>query len=348
MEVSIRKAISELAPYHVDERVWDIKLDANEKSSDLPEGVREKVTEALQKVVLQRYPNSDEPLRKKIADVYGVTPEHVALGCGSSEVLLGLCLGFGGKGREIVFPNPSFSMYEIYARIADSTAVPVELNEDFSLPTAKYIEKARNASLAILCNPNNPTGTVTPLAAVEEVVKNISCPIILDEAYMEFGGESAVSLLAKYPQLIIARTFSKAYGLAGTRVGYMIAAPELVAVLNKALLPYRVNALSLTAAETVFDNRELFQPAIQKTIEERERLSRTLIGLGVKVYPSQTNFILIRLPQAEELNQALEAKSIAVRSFGNAPRLEGCIRITVGTAAENDRLLSEIRNFLGK
>ncbi|MDU2064032.1 MAG: histidinol-phosphate transaminase [Sporomusaceae bacterium] len=348
MKLDIRESLQSLTAYHVEESDWKIKLDANEKNGPMPLGVAEKVQQALSKVVLQRYPGSDEPLRGQIAAAYGLTAEQVALGCGSSEILLALCIAFGGKGRKLVFPSPSFSMYEIYGRIADSQSVPVALADDFSLPVADYIDAAKDAQLALLCNPNNPTGNGMALADVEKIVAALTCPVVVDEAYMEFYGETALPLLNKYPNLIIARTLSKAYGLASARTGYMIASQELIEVVNKVLLPYHVNAFSLAAAEAVFSERSLFEAAIAATVKERQILTEKLSSIGVTVFPSQTNFLLVRLPRAEALAAYLAEKSIAVRSFHGAPALENCIRITVGTSKENEALLKEIVQFLEK
>ncbi|MBU2702634.1 histidinol-phosphate aminotransferase [Sporomusaceae bacterium BoRhaA] len=347
MTMIIRDSLANLAPYHVEDEVWNIKLDANEKTSPLPPVVAEQIEAALQKVCLQRYPASDEKLRQLIASRLGVTAEQIALGCGSSEVLLALCQAFGGAGRKIVFPSPSFSMYGIYTQITDSIVCAVPLNKDFSLPVDDFIAAAQAASLAILCNPNNPTGNILGRESIEKVLSSLTCPVIVDEAYVEFYGPSTVELLTKYPQLIVARTFSKAYGLAATRVGYMVASPKLIELINKVLLPYHVNALSLAAAEVVCQNQELFEDSIQATMRERERLSVRLATLaGMTVYPSQTNFIMIRLKQAAQLAESLANQGTAIRSFAGAPGLEGCLRITVGTQEENDTLFKQIEKFL--
>ena len=349
MSIDIRQSLVELQPYHVEDEVWKIKLDANENNGPLPVAVVEQIGQALGNSCLQRYPSSDEGLRRLIAASYAsakLNAENVAIGCGSSEILLALCQAFGGPGKKIVFPSPSFSMYGIYAQITDSLAVPVALNADFSLPVDKFIAAAQSASLVLVCNPNNPTGNVMEPSDVEKILAAVDCPVILDEAYMEFYGQSATALLAGYPQLIVARTFSKAYGLAAARVGYMLASRRLIEVINKVLLPYHVNALSLAAAEIVCRNQNLFDESIATTIRERESLIEKLAQVkGVTVYPSQANFIMIRFEQAVQLERYLAAAGTAIRSFANAPGLTGCLRITVGTAAENATVLSQIKAF---
>ena len=349
MSIDIRESLAQLQPYHVEDEDWKIKLDANEKTGPLPAAVEKLLASALVNTCLQRYPSSDQQLRQLIAEIYAssaISADNVAIGCGSSEILLALCQAFGGPGKKLVFPSPSFSMYGIYAQITDSIAVPVSLNEDFSLPVDKFIAAAQSASLVLVCNPNNPTGNIVEPTAIEKILSSVDCPVIVDEAYMEFYGQSAVKLLEVYPQLIVARTFSKAYGLAAARVGYMLASQELIELTNKVLLPYHVNSLSLAAAEVVCRNRALFDESIAATICERDSFSQELAKVpSITVFPSQANFIMIRLDQALQLERYLAAAGTAIRSFGQAPGLINCLRITVGTEVENYIVLRQIEDF---
>ena len=171
---------------------------------------------------------------------------------------------------------------------------------------------------------------------------------MLDEAYVEFYGHSAFGLIKKYPNLIVARTFSKAYGLAGARVGYMLAQEDVTRMINKTFMPYHMNVLSLAAADIVYQMRDEFIPRIQMTIAERKRMFERLEKLqGVEVFPSQTNFILIRLEKADELNNFLESLDIGVRHFAkNSAGLKNCLRISIGTRTENDEVFDAIKNFL--
>jgi histidinol-phosphate aminotransferase len=343
----VRDGLETLKAYTIEEGDWAIKLDANESAVNLPVAVQQKLMERLAKLPFNRYPEITQlSLRQKIAASLGLEAENVAIGNGSSQLLESLCYVFGGTGRKIVYPTPSFSMYQIYCKLADSVPVPVELEADFSLLPEKVLAAARNeqANLIILCTPNNPTGSVTPLKAVEEVVAGANCPVIVDEAYWDFSGVTAVGLLAKYPNLIVARTFSKAYGLASARVGYVLASKEIVNSLSKVLLPFNINLLSLVAAETVFDAREEFAPLIARTVAQRERLAVELSKIeGITVYPSKTNFLLIKTGQSDVITSSLAARGICIRNFSKSHGLEGCLRITVGTAAENDVLLTAVR-----
>lgn len=345
----IRAGLDGLKPYTIDEAFMPIRLDANERPEDLPPRVRDELAVRLAALPANRYPEiGQRRLRQVLAADLGLKVENIAVGNGSSEVLAALCHVFGGAGRKIVFPAPSFSMYPIYCKLADSVPAPVGLDAAFALPPAAVLDAARHeqAGLVILCNPNNPTGTVMPLAAVEEVAAGAACPVVVDEAYCEFYGESAMGLLGRYPNLVIVRTFSKAYGLAAARVGYAAGGPELMSLVNKVMLPYHVNAFSLAAAEVAIALKNEFAPGIARIVAERERLAAALAAVpGVTVVPSRTNFLLLRADGAGDLAGRLAAGGIGVRDFSAAPGLEGCLRVTVGTATENDAFLAAVNEF---
>lgn len=345
-----REGLNELPSYDVTEKDWDIKLNANESNLTLPPLVEERVLNRLARIAFNRYPDTEsDDLKELIAQNFKVSIENILLGNGSSEILEKLFFAFGGPSRNIVFPVPSFSMYKIYAKISESTAIPVELETDYTLDPKKIVKAANenNAKLVVVCTPNNPTGNAVPLSSIEYIVNNIQCPFVVDEAYVEFHGISAASLLEKYPNIIIARTFSKAYGLAAARIGYMLASKEITEMVSKACMPYHINTMTLATAAIVYQMRDEFVPRIQMYVAERKRMAEELAKIsGITVYPSDTNFILIKYAKAKELNEYLENLKIGVRSFGDAPRLENCLRITVGTRAENDTWFKVLKGFV--
>jgi len=348
----IRKGLDALNAYSIEEDDWAVKLDANERPRNLPPRVMERLMERLAALQYNRYPEiTPRSLREKIAGPLGLKADNVVIGNGSSELLAVLCYVFGGQGRKIVFPQPSFSMYFIYTSLADSQSVPVNLNADFTLSAKEMLDTAirEEASLIILCTPNNPTGTVMPFEDIEYIAAGAKCPVVVDEAYNEYYGKSAIDLLAKYPNLVVLRTFSKAYGLAAARVGYALAAKEIVDLVDKALTPFYVNNLSLTAAATVFEMRDEFAADIAETVAERERIEGGLSKIpGISVVPSQTNFVLFKCAEAAKLNSFLMAKSIAIRNLDGAPGLTSCLRVTVGTPAENDAFLAAVADYSKK
>ncbi len=347
-----RPGLENIQSYLVEEKDWDCKLDANESPNNLPPLVHERVMNQIEYMAFNRYPDiAMLDLRALIAEAFAITIQNIVIGNGSSEILLALCQTFGGPGRSIVFPVPSFSMYGIYAQLTDSQAVPVILNEDFSLSPEKVVEAAEqsNAKLILLCNPNNPTGTIIPQEDIEYILSKVQCPVVVDEAYYEFYGQSAVNYMKKYDHLIVARTLSKAYGLASIRVGYMLANAEIVSMVNKVMMPYHINALSLITAQVVYQMRDEFMPIIGQIIGERKRLADSLSAIpGITVYPSETNFILIKTEKAQKLSAYLSEKNIGIRDFSTAPLLINCIRITVGTPLENDKVYKAIKAFMGE
>lgn len=238
-------------------------------------------------------------------------------------------------------------MYVVFCKLADARAITVNLEDDFSLVPDKILTAAKQeeASLIILSNPNNPAGNKIPLVSIQEIVENADCPVIVDEAYIEFGGESILTLPFKHPNLIVMRTFSKAYGLAAARIGYTVASKEIVEAIEKFLLPFHMSALSLIMADTVYENKDEFKSIISATIAERERVSAELMSMkGIHVFPSAANFLLIKVKEAAALVADLATKGIYVQGY-NLPRLNEHIRITLGTPDENNALLANVRNF---
>ena len=346
-----RNGLADMPTYDVVERDWDIKINANECNMCMPPLVEERVMSRLSRVAFNRYPNTEyDDLREQIARNFHLRSANILIGSGSSEIIEKLFYAFGGsEEHKIVYPEPSFSMYTIYAKAAEAKGIAVPLAKDYTLDLEKFIQTVNDerASLVVVCNPNNPTGGALPVEQIEHIAKNIDCPFLVDEAYIEFYGRTASGLVAKYPNLIIARTFSKAYGLASARVGYMLANEDIVTMVDKAYMPYHINTLSLTTADTVFQMRAEFEPQIQMICGERDRMQEKYKHLrGVTVYPSYTNFILIHYAGACALNDELIHLGIGVRSFHNAPRLEDTLRISMGRPDENDAVFRAIKDYV--
>ncbi|MEE1361400.1 MAG: histidinol-phosphate transaminase [Selenomonadaceae bacterium] len=345
-----RKGLAEMPSYDVVERPWNIKVNANECGMNLPPLVEDRVMARMSHIAFNRYPNEElEDLMEAIAKNYGMSKENVLLGNGSSEIIEKIFHCFGGKNHKIVFPQPSFSMYHIYAKAAEAEGVPFDLNDDYSLNVKTFVKTVNdnNASLAVVCNPNNPTGNYIPVSDIEYIAQHIECPFLVDEAYIEFHGGTSVGLMEKYPHLMIARTFSKAYGLASCRCGYLLAQKDLAEMIGKAFMPYHMNTLTLVTADTVFQMRDEYVPRIQQMIAERKRMEALYASLeGFTVYPSNTNFIFVKYDKAVELNERLVSLSMGIRSFGKAPRLENCLRISMSTRMENDEIFKAVKEFV--
>ena len=390
-EFSVRPSLVSMEEYSVEHVAADIIVNANESNYPLPAPVAEKIAARLAAFPFNRYPPMKaETLSEAIAAELGAAPGCVAIGNGSSELLEKACYAFGGSGKKIAFPYPSFSMYGEYAALADSIAAPYPLTEEGYIDADSVIAFCRREqpSLLIVCNPNNPTGNYNKLAAMEKIIASVSCPVIMDEAYMEFadGKEvdpkdsrpldklwlvagSTLSLLGKYSNLMVFRTFSKAYGLAGLRCGYAVGSSSLIRTLGKSLLPYLVNAFTLMAAKTVYENKLLYKERIKTVKAERDKMTAYVKQLGFRVWPTATNFFTFRAegslmqrlaaaygkkydarlarenPQAASgklIFNHLLADSILVRDYTSHARLTGCLRITVGLPEENKLILQSL------
>ena len=391
-DYSVRKGISQMETYAVETVTADIILNANENNFPMPEPVSASIVAKTAGFPFNRYPPVNaENLCEAIAEEIELDPDCIRIGNGSAELLRLACYVFGGPGKKIAVPFPSCSMYGEFASLSDSNVLPYPLTEDGFIDAEiliKIYEQERPAAI-IICNPNNPTGNYNTLAVVEEVIAHVECPVLLDEAYMEFadGSEvpsgdmrplqklwlvagSALCLLPKYSNLIVFRSFSKAYGLAGLRCGYAAGAIGLMRQLGKALLPYHVNAYTLMVAKTVYDNKQLYKEQIKLIRHERERMSSYLEKLGFKVYPSKANFLCCSaqgdlssdlaemygeqydedLPEQEAAGKMvfryLLKNSILVADFTTHPILLGSIRITIGTPEENSVLLTKITELV--
>lgn len=346
----LRSELNNINSYITNDNAYQVKLDANETVFDLPEFIKDEINAEFKRLAYNRYPDGlEKKLADKVAAKLGVSSQNIIFGNGSSELLAKVCWVYGGKDKSVMFPSPSFSMYPIYARLAGSKAIPVELDKNFNLSKQQLLEKyaACKPSLIILCSPNNPTGNVMSQEDIKDILTTVDCPVIADEAYYEFYGKTALDIFSENKNLIIMRTFSKAYGLAALRIGYMIAHPEIIETVKKAIMPYHINALSLCAAKVVYDKVELLKTRVQAVIEARERLFIQIAKIaGIKVYPSKANFLLIKIPEHKSgLTDYLSQNGIAVRAFDN-DRLNDCIRITIGSRADNEMVLQHINKFI--
>ena len=292
------------------------------------------------------YPHSDPTeLRAALARYAGVTAAQVVTGCGSDDVIDGALRAFAVPGDTVAFSAPSFSMLVNFARVNGLEPAPVPFRGDGDIDPDALV--ARRAAITYVCSPNNPTGTGVSAAAVERVVSRAEGLVLVDEAYGEYSGWSAVPLLGRAPQLLVTRTLSKAFGLAGLRVGYGLAAPEVVQVLEKVRGPYKVNVLGEKAALAALAQDV---PWVRRHVEEavaiRERLRVDLAALGLRTLPSAANFLCIPVPDSAALGRALLGKGIKVRTLRALPGIGDAIRVGVGPLEHMERLLSALREVL--
>ena len=357
MRALVQPHLAGIEPYDPNFTPTRINLSANENTYPMPAPARAAINEALAATPLNRYPDPmSGALRDELARWHGVSRACVCVGNGGDELLYNFLLAFGGPGRTLVTCPPDFSEYAFFASLAQTEVARVWRDPaTFEIDEPAFLEAARTAQLVILTSPNNPTGNLVGAELVERVCA--ACPglVMVDEAYGEFAptGTSVEPLLERCPNLVVLHTLSKAFGEAGIRCGYVLAAPDVVEVFAAIRQIYSVNVLTQAAALAAVQNRATFGRVVEQIRSERERLLSALhaprfAAVGLEVWPSAGNFVLVRMPQASQVRARLRDEySILVRDFSYAPGLDGCLRITVGTPAENDAVLAALAELTG-
>jgi histidinol-phosphate aminotransferase len=351
----VRPHVRQLAAYQPEPAGPAIRLDANESAFDVPPALKQEMWERFAGREWNRYPDPESrALRQALAAAERVSPEQLLMGNGSDELIRDLLVCFGGPGTRTVVPTPTFSMYAALTQALGGQVVSVPLRPDWSLDLPAVLDALRQADSRVLflATPNNPTGRSVPLAQIEQILKATDRLVVVDQAYRLFAGPEAgavVPLLKTYPHLAVLGTFSKAWSLAGLRVGYLIAQPDLIGTVNRVRLPFNLDAFAQTAAEVALRHPEAWQGQARLIKAERERIAQALKGLpGVEVFPSQANFLLVKMPRAARIKARLAERDIAVRGFGGEPALANCLRISIGRPPENDALLRQLQLAFGK
>jgi len=322
-----------------------IKLNANEN----PYPPSPKVLAALRQAACESvrlYPDAmATDLRVKIAQLHGLAPERVLVGNGSDDLLTMILRGFVGEGGLVVAPRPTYPLYEVLVAIQDARIRWVDFPPDFSLPPGLA---QPGACVTFVPNPNSPSGTWIDLSAIAELAGRLEGILVVDEAYVDFADGDCLGLLAHYPNVIILRSLSKSYSLAGVRIGYALASREIIEGLAKVKDSYNVNRFAIAAGVAALEDIEWMRANAARVGAERARLSEALTRLGFFVYPSHANFVAARCtnPTAREIGRALEGAGILIRTFSD-PLLEDWVRITVGTPEQNDLVIAEIERVVG-
>ena len=324
-----------------------VKLNTNEN----PFGPSPKVIEAIQAELndgLRLYPDPEgESLRETIAAYHKIKPEQIFLGNGSDEVLAHIFFGLFQHGEPILFPDITYSFYPVYCGLYNIESKKVPLTESFEINPEDF--KQPNGGV-IFPNPNAPTGRYLELQHVEEILAaNPDRVVVVDEAYIDFGGESAITLVDKSPNLLVSQTLSKARSLAGLRVGFAVGHPDLIEALNRvknSFNSYPLDRLALAGAKAAYEDEAWFRKCCEGVISERERVITALEDLGFEVLPSKANFIFARHKDqpGEVLAKGLREQGIIVRHF-NKPRISEFLRITIGTVEQNDALIEGLRSL---
>ena len=344
----VRPEILALKAYPVAPSDGMVKLDAMENPYTLPESLRRELATTLARVDLNRYPTpSPQKLREAIARRMNVPAGmEVLLGNGSDELIAILISALARPGATMMYPSPTFVMYAMGATFSGMRALPVPLREDFSLDADAFIARMRaeKPALVFIAYPNNPTGVLYPEQDLAKILKAAPGLVVIDEAYHVFAGKSFMPRLAEFDNLVVIRTVSK-LGLAGIRLGYLVGRPAWVAELDKVRPPYNVSVLTQAAALFMLDRLDVLEEQAARIRSDRNSLGDSLKALkGVTVYPSEANFFLIRVPDADKTDQALRQQNVLVRNLN--PGIRNCLRVTVGTPEENRILLSALKEAL--
>jgi histidinol-phosphate aminotransferase len=348
MMIKPRPEIDALTGYRLSRPSVPIKLNQNESPWDLPPEVKEEVLDALRSVPWNRYPPiRSERLREAIARSQDVEPEQVVLTNGSNEAILALVAAFAAGGA-VVLPEPGYSMARPLAVIAGARTVPVRLRDDLSLDPDAILAAAsrQQAGVIFFASPNNPTGHAAPPGDVERIAAGFRGLVVVDEAYWGFSEDTALRLLTDCATVAVVRTASKAFGLAGARVGWVTASSEVIAALDKTLPPYNLDVFAQAAVEAMARRPDLVRERVREVVRERERVFAALRALGVEVFVSDANFLLFRTTDAAATFDGLVRRGVLVRDVSNFPMLGGCLRVTVGTPDENDAFVQALRQSL--
>jgi len=347
----IRPEVMALSAYHVPPAVGMIKLDAMENPYHLPEALRDVVSDVAHGVSLNRYPDASAAKLKSTLRQTMQIPEAcgLVLGNGSDELIQIIAMALAKPGVAILSIEPSFVMYRMIATFCGVRYVGVPLREDFSLDFGAMLTAIEQEKPAVIfiAYPNNPTGNLFAVEDIEAIIKAAPGLVVIDEAYTPFAGKSFLPRLAEFPNLIVMRTLSK-LGLAALRLGYMVGAKEWMDEFEKLRLPYNINSLTQEIASKVLEAGDALQAQAETIVAERTRVYHELAGMnGVKVFRSQANFLLLHVPDALLAFNGLKARQILVKNVHGAhPMLDNCLRVTIGTPAENDAFLNVLSELL--
>lgn len=350
----LRKTIADFDPYFVAPIAEKHVINANENYLNvltIP-GVKEELIQALDTFRPQVYPKPmSDDIREALADYIGAKPENFIVGNGGDEMITYLLGTFLDPGDQILIHSPTFDMYELGAETLGASAIKVKDLPGYRRDQKGLLEAVRTyqPKVTVICNPNNPTGDLLPRAFIEEVLKAADNIVFVDEAYMEFAQkESVIDLIDTYANLIVLRTLSKAFALAGMRCGYLAADEALIEAIAKIKAPYNLNAFTQLFAPIVIRHREDIFKVRDDICVERERLYAAMKEIpGVTVYPSCTNFLLVQVDKKqEEIFEALRKKDILVKIYRNSQDIPNGFRISVTTKDVDDVLISVFREAL--
>lgn len=348
----IKPEVRGLTAYTLKHFEADVKLDQNENPYELPMDLKKEVVDRVLRRPWGRYPEFvPAAVIQTLSKFTGWPEDGILVGNGSNELIQASLNITLGPGRCLAVPQPTFTLYKLMATTLQADVNQIFLDsENLTFDVDKLIEASRTADVVVVCSPNNPTGNLLEREALIAVLKNAKGIVLVDEAYHEFSGQTALPLLAEYRNLAVLRTFSKAMSMAGLRFGYMMAHPEIAREVYKSKLPYNVNIFTLAAAEIVVEKRAVLNQGIATLVRERDRVFAELQKRPkVRAFSSKANFILMKTAKpGRELFDALYSQGVLIRDMSAYPLLDRCLRVSIGTPEENDRFLAALDRALEK
>ncbi len=344
MRACVRENIREMVPYQAPSQLEGIKLDANENIYPVPKEVRMHLSKWALTMPINYYPDTENTkLREVIATFYGKTMSEVTVGVGSDQLISCLLEAFVGKGDYVLTAKPSFSMYGLGVALKEGELIEVPFKEDFNYDV-EVLEAAiqqYQPKVTFICQPNNPTGSVMTVEEMQRLIEKSKGIVVVDEAYGEFCDISALSLTSKYENVVVLRTFSKAYGLAGARVGYAIGSEAVISWINCVKPPYALNRFSEEIACYMMTHYEIVDARVQQIKETRDWVSSQLSCMKIEVFPSQTNFLWFKT--ALPVQEALAQKKIYIKQWKG--KYSSYYRMSIGTDAQMLEVVEQIRQI---
>ena len=348
---SVKAAVRAMSGYTLVQPDCPVKLNQNECPFDVPEDLKQEIVDEAVKANWGRYPGFvPGEVKESIGKRHGLGPEYVLIGNGSNELIQAVFQATIAAGDRVVLPAPTFTLYALMGRIAGADIRTVLLKRDLAFDIERLVEESARpgVKLVVLCSPNNPTGSMISPEDTARVAEGTDGLVVVDEAYYEFGGVSCVELISDHPNIVVTRTFSKALGAAGLRLGYLIADPVLARELEKVKLPYNVNVISLITARKLIAQETLIEERAAMIRSERQRVYEGLQDLpGIRPYPSHANFVLFEAERpVAEIFHGLIDRGVLIRDVSRYPMLERGMRVTIGLPEENDAFLDALRAVL--
>ncbi|MGB9839398.1 histidinol-phosphate transaminase [Thermovenabulum sp.] len=357
----LRKEIYEIEPFFEERPDFMIKLNANESYFDVPDDLKDEIFKEVKNKPFNLYndPNSDE-LRKLLSEYCGLEKEQIFIGNGADEIIADINFAFAGPESKVYIFSPTFPSYEVFAKISGAEVINIPLVKikdkefyRFDIDLNEYYDRLKKDSMGtknkvmFICSPNNPTGDYFNEEAVKEIIESFDGIICIDEAYFEFGGKTYRDMIFEHENLIIIRTMSKIFSIAGLRIGYALGNKEIIRELFRVKLPFNVNLFSQTAASLILKNRERFLNNIGEIIKERDRMIEELMNIkNIRIFTTSTNFILLESNiEAKKVFEELVKRGILVRIY-NSEALKFSLRVSVGKREENNKFIEALKEIL--